>query len=161
MKNTLKNALVIFGYKFLFTLLALVFLYSFANLLSGQTGQRIYSAVISLMYLAAVYSYIWKTGKADSKKGFNLNNAILPVLIAEIPTYIITIVKMAVQNEIVTVIYRIYQFIYVGFLTDWASQILILTPVFVAAILGYILGFKKFEIYDRIIMRIVYKVKSK
>lgn len=162
MKNILKNSIILFGYRLLFTLLAVGFFYSFANIASSQKGLLIYSCVTALLYLIAVYSFIWKTGKSDSKSGkFNILDGIVPMIIAEVITYIITFMHLVYKSDIITIIYRIYQFMYIGFISDASSQIFVLIPVFIAATIGYILGYKRFEIYDKIIMKLVYKTKKK
>lgn len=158
MKNILKTSAVVFGYKLLFTLLALAFFYSFSYLLSFSNGLIIYSSVISLMYFSAVYSYIWKIGKKDGRKNtFKIWEALLSVLISELPTVIISAVYFLNKSDISEIVYRIYQFIYIGFISSDVSKVIVIIPVFIFAALGYILGYKNFEIYDRILMKIVYR----
>lgn len=156
MKNTLKHALILFGYKLLFALLALIFLASFDYL-----GLKVYSYITAILYLMASYSYIWKIGKKDSKNKFNIKNAYYPIIIAESITLIFTLLEIFVVSPVTSAILRVYQAAYLGFISDNLSKFLIILPIFIIGTVSYFLGYKNIEIYDGIIMKLVYKNRKK
>ena len=160
MKTVFKNAGMLFWYKFLFTLLSVAFFYSFFWMTSYKNGLLIYSALMCILYFAADYSYIWKAGKKDMRQNkFNIKSVMLSVFISEIPSIILTVLYFVHKTDILTLIYRCYQFVYIGFIEPDAAKIILILPVFFVSALGYALGFKDFEIYDRIVMKLVYKKK--
>jgi hypothetical protein len=113
------------------------------------------------LYLIAVYCYIWKIGKADFKKEkFNFLNAFVPVLISEGIAIILAGFEIFMPNDVTITAFRSFQLVYVGFITDNLSKFLIVIPIFVVAPVAYTLGYKKFEIFDGIIMKLVYKDKK-
>lgn len=156
MKNTLKHASILFGYKLLFALLALVFLASFDYL-----GLKVYSYITAALYLAAAYSYIWKIGKKDSKEKFNIKNAFYPIIIVEAVTLIFILLEIFVPSPVTGAILRIYQAAYLWFISDNLSKFLLIIPIFIIGTVSYFLGYKKIEIYDGIIMKLVYKNRKR
>ncbi len=156
MNNTLKHTFSLIGYKLLFSIVAFVFIPSFYYL-----PLRTFSCVTAVLYLMAVYCYIWKIGKADFKKGkYNLLSAFTPVMISEFIAIILTVLEIFMPGDVTITAFRSFQLVYAGFISGTLSKFLIVIPVFVVGLIAYTLGYKKFEIFDGIILKLVYKDKK-
>lgn len=154
--STIKHTFSLIGYKLLFSAVAFVFIPSFYYL-----PLRTFSGVTAVLYLIAAYSYIWKIGKADFKKGkFNLLSAFVPVFISEGIAIILAVLEIFMPNDVTITAFRFFQLVYSGFITDNLSKFLIVIPIFLITPVAYTLGYKKFEIFDRIILKLVYKDKK-
>ncbi|UKI38347.1 MAG: hypothetical protein L6V93_10640 [Clostridiales bacterium] len=95
------------GYHALYSVVSLVFLLPFSSLIYYKDGVVrplggiLYTLVMLLLYLPALYSNLWHLGRAHARKTSevkpNFMYALKISLISEIPTYII-FVLMAVFN---------------------------------------------------------------
>ena len=156
MNTTLKHTFTLIGYKLLFSIVAFVFLASFYYI-----PLHIYSIITAVLYLMASYSYLWKIGKKDSKEGFNIKNVLYPIILSELLVLVFTLLDVFFPNDITISIFRYYQLVYAGLITNTLSKFLLIIPIFITGCTAYILGYKKIEIYDGFIMKLVYKEKNK
>ena len=107
MKGLYKNSALLLGYHALYSVVSLVFLLPFSSLIYYKDGVVrplggiLYTLVMLLLYLPALYSNLWHLGRAHTRKTSevkpNFMYALKISLISEIPTYII-FVLMAVFN---------------------------------------------------------------
>ena len=107
MKGLYKNSALLLGYHTLYSVVSLVFLLPFSSLIYYKDGVVrplggiLYTLVMLLLYLPALYSNLWHLGRAHARKTSevkpNFMYALKISLISEIPTYII-FVLMAVFN---------------------------------------------------------------
>ena len=178
MKGLYKNSALLLGYHALYSVVSLVFLLPFSSLIYYKDGVVrplggiLYTLVMLLLYLPALYSNLWNLGRAHARKTSevkpNFMYALKISLISEIPTYII-FVLMAVFNlknpgsyNIFYTIFRFWQGIYIGVL-DISKLFYIFSLVLpiVFAHLGYIAGTKNFEFAEKYIYPLIFKNKKK
>ena len=157
MNSTLKHAFTLIGYKLLFSLVAFAFLAYFYS----ESTFFVYSCITGALYLMASYSYLWRVGKTDSRDKFNIKNVLLPIIISELLVLIITLLEIFMPNDVTLTLYYAYQLVYRGLISSTSSKLLVILPIFIVGCIAYILGYKKIEIFDGFILKLVYKDKKR
>ncbi len=170
MVNHFKATLKVLGMQILLSLASFLFSKSFYWFLSDGddiilTRVVIYSAITGFLFLSAVYSVMWDTGKQDNIPGsepYMLKGLVIS-LMASVPAVVLLAASVYNDYWLLDLIYRIYQFSFWGFMAlgygNLLSCVLVIIPVPVVCTVAYILGYKKINIYERCISRIFYRNK--
>lgn len=167
------------GIQIIITLVAVLFMGSFAGIVDNNLGMKIYSSVTALIFLSAFYSRFWQAGKADAKhiKVHNKHNdekisikyssVAISAVIWLVPNVIMLILLCVYGTHgTVNVVYRIFQGTYLGWLGN--DNLTYIPNCFIVTILpcllvfpAYFAGTKGFSFIERYLPMLIYKQPDK
>lgn len=171
--------LKLFGIQIVITLVAVLFMGSFAGIIDNDIGMKIYSSVTAVIFISAYYSRFWQAGKTDVKHikvhnkfnedkiGIEYGKPAIALVIQLIPN-IIALVFLCVcgTHGVANVVYRIFQGTYLGWLGN--DNLTYIPNCFVVTFLpcifaypAYFAGFKGFSIIERYLPMLIYKQPKK
>lgn len=177
MKGLFKQSLAFLGYHAVFAFVSLVFVIPFSKFLYYNdgvvkpVGAIIYTFLLLILYLPAIYSAMWNLGKNHASETSDVKPSILfPIkvsVVSEIPTFIL-LVLMLVNHfnnpndfNMYATLFNLWQSMYMCILN--MSKIIYILMVFVpviTAVSGYIAGTKNIAFMDKYVYPLIFKKNS-
>lgn len=171
--------LKLFGIQIIVTLVAVLFMGTFAGIVDNNLGMKIYSSVTALIFLSAYYSRFWQAGKTDAKhvkvhNKFNddkisikYSKVIIPLVIWLVPNAIALIfLCVCGTHGTANVVYRLFQGTYLGWLGN--DNLTYIPNCFIVTLLpcllafpAYFAGTKEFSVTERYLPKLIYKQPEK
>lgn len=168
------------GVQLILIIISVLFMESFAGIISSSAGLKIYSTITAFIYLCLYYSKVWKAGDKDRKavKIYNdhhrhkisLNNfkGLYAGLLAAVPNIcLLVLVAVAGANgskvySVVNPIYRILMTHFVGWLGNdnltYIPNCVIVTVIpIILGVFAYIAGTKNYSVMEKYLPKLVYK----